>query len=316
MDDGDVVAQRHRVGVPGRECIQNEDRICPFEERRRIGADLHRMVEGQGELVRPVVRQRQGVGLAESAQGVEAGRAAGAALRDDQRGLGRGQHLRRPLQRGRVRGGGDRGDAGRGVEMRQRTGLAEHLARQAEIDGTLRGGIGDGPGAVHQVGDLVGEAQFVGPLRRLADQGLLVEHLLPPADRHRPGAEARMLGRRGAARHQDHRHLVAPGVDDRRRSVCQADVRVQQDGLRAPGSLPVSMRHRHGGMLVRHRDRRRQVEPRPARLHQSFDDRRKVRAGIGEDVVYAQGLQLAEDRAASGDGPGSGHVVHRCLRVT
>src|SRR3546814_6134782 len=67
--------------------------------------------------------------------------------------------------------------------------------------------------AVEQAGDLLRKAQLVVPLAALANHRRLVAHLLAPGDRHRAGAEAALLGRRRAPRHQQQRNVLAGRVD-------------------------------------------------------------------------------------------------------
>src|SRR3546814_14393309 len=84
-------------------------------------------------------------------------------------------------------------------------------------------------------GDLLRKAQLVVPLAALANHRRLVAHLLAPGDRHRAGAEAALLGRRRAPRHQQQRNVLAGRVDGDRKHVVEGQsvsVRVDLGGRR------------------------------------------------------------------------------------
>ena len=223
------------------------------------------------------------------------------ALRDDDRVVRLGERPRRSRDRIAVRGGRHRSHARRGRNPLCRARFAQHFTREAQVDRPLRSGIRDRPRAIQKLGHLFGKADLVLPFGRLADQRLLIEHLLPPADGNRARPEPPPFGGRRAARHDDHRDMVAPRVDDRGRAVRQAHVRVQHHCLRASRHLIEPVRHRHGGMFMRDRDGQRQVQPAPLRLDKSFDDRRKIGAGIGEHVADAECFQFGENRPTCGD---------------
>ncbi len=187
------------------------------------------------------------------------------------------------------------------VELVGRARLAQHLARQAEVDGPLGCRRGDRVRAVEQFGHLLGEAHLVLPLARLAHERGLVAHLLAPSDRDGPRSEPAALDGGCATRHQDHRDVIGRHVDRPDRAVGEPDVGVQDHGLGAAGREVVAVGHPHRDVLVRHDDGARHVDAVRLGLGQPFDDRREVGAGVDEHDVDAELAQPLEDRAARGD---------------
>ncbi|CAN5785418.1 hypothetical protein BH23PSE1_BH23PSE1_18320 [soil metagenome] len=157
---------------------------------------------------------------------------------------------------------------------------------------------------------LLGEPELVVPFAGLAHQRGLVAHLLAPGDRHGARAEAARLGDGRAARHQQHRHMLARRVDRADRAVGEADIGVQHHRLGAAGHRVVAVRHAHRGVLVRDDEGARQRGPRGGGLGQPLDDRREVGAGVGEDDIDAERLQPGEDGAAGRHGAGRVALVH------
>ena len=160
--------------------------------------------------------------------------------------------------------------------------------------------------AVENLGDLLGKAQFVIPLDRLAHQRGLVPHFLPPADRHGARTEPALLDRRRAPRHQHHRHMVGGGIERANRAVRQPDIGVQHHGLGPAGQEVIAVRHAKRGMFMRNGDGLRQGDAGCGSLCKSLDDRRKIGSGVGKDIVHAERLQAAEDHTAGAHFTGFG----------
>jgi hypothetical protein len=155
---------------------------------------------------------------------------------------------------------------------------------------------------IEQAGDLLGELQLVIPLASLAHERRLIAHLLSPADRHGAGAKATFLGDRRAARHEQHGNMFAGRIDGPNGAVCEADVGVHHDGLRAAGYEIIAVGHAHCRMLVWNSERDRQLHFVGRRFREAFDDRREIRTGVGEHVVDAKRLQARKNCAAGGNG--------------
>ena len=64
-----------------------------------------------------------------------------------------------------------------------------------------------------------------------------------------PGAPFGQIHRACAPEHQ-HRHAVAPGIEDRHGGMLQADDVVRDGHHRAAGRLGIAMRDRHGDLFV------------------------------------------------------------------
>ena len=91
--------------------------------------------------------------------------------------------------------------------------------------------------------------------------------------------------------------MVAGRVDRPDGAIGQPDIGVQHHRLGAAGDLVEAMRHADRGMFMRHGHRVGQVDAALAGIDQALDDRRKIGPGIGEDIVDAERLELAEQGA-------------------
>ncbi len=148
-----------------------------------------------------------------------------------------------------VRRRGDVARLHRAERLRHRR--RQRLARQREIDRPARARHGDLIGARDDVGDLLGNAQLVVPLHRLAQHPALVEHLLAPVDVAVAAAELALLGDRRAAGGEDERDVVAVEIDDVVDGVGGADVDVQHHRLRPAVHRIGAVRHGDREVLVR-----------------------------------------------------------------
>ena len=152
--------------------------------------------------------------------------------------------------------------------------------------------------ARHHVGDLFRHAQLVIPLDDLAHHAGLIEHLLAPVDLPRARAECAFLGDWRATGREDQRHTIARKVDQVVDRVPGADVDMHHHGLGAAGLRVGTMRHRDREIFVRHQDRPRQFHVAATPARKTFDDRRKVGAGIAEEIVDAVLGERAEKHFA------------------
>ncbi len=225
-----------------------------------------------------------------------------SALGEDHRPFRLRKDLGGALNVLRTRSGDRRGHRQRRTNRLRGTWLAQHLAREAHVDRPPRGRVCDCVGPVDQLAHLLGEPQLVLPFRGLPDQGSLIAHLLTPADRHRPGTEPALLSHRRAAGEEQHRHVLDRRVDGADGAVGETDIRVGDDRLRAAGGEIVAVRHAHGRVLVRGYDGNRQRQILRCGFGQPLDYRRKIRAGVGKDIVDAHCLQTRQKRATRGDG--------------
>ena len=165
--------------------------------------------------------------------------------------------------------------------------LAEHLARQREIDRTFRRSRRQFQRAIDHGCDLVAALHLVVPLHHLAQHAGLVVHLLRPVDVRAARTFGAGLGERRASGGQQHRHAIAARIDQHVDRVRRANVGVQHHRLRLAGDHGVAMRHRHRGVLVRHHHRPRHLAVGAGRAREGLDDGREVGAGIAEQVVDA-----------------------------
>ena len=113
-----------------------------------------------------------------------------------------------------------------------------------------------------------------------------------------PCAKSVCFRDRRAPRHQEHRDLIARGVDGTDAAIGKPDIRVQHDGLSPAGHKRVAMCHPHGHMFVGHGNRLRECNVPLPRLDQPFDDWREVGTGIGKHILHPKRLKLAKKRAA------------------
>ncbi len=214
---------------------------------------------------------------------------------DDQRTLGRhdpfGQcryRLRIRMRRRRLRTRFHRRDR-LGKRSRQR------LARQHQIDRSARVRHRDFHASRDHVAGLGRHAQFVVPLHQLAHHAGLVEHFLAPLDRAAARAERALFGDRRAPGRKHQRHPVARQVDEIVDGVGGADGGVNHHRLRAPGHQIGAVRHADRQVLVRNQDRLRHLGIGLLGPAERFHDRRKIGAGIAEEVVDAVVSERAQE---------------------
>ncbi len=216
---------------------------------------------------------------------------------DDERPLGTRQHRGGGRDR---RGIGRRWCGGAQPSRRSRPGRGrrrDHLAGKAQIDRAARLGAGDRQRPVDHGLELLAVAQLVVPFDQLAEHAGLVVHLLGPVDVAVARARQPDLRQRRSARGEQDRDVLPRRVHRRADHVGGADADMDHDGGNSSRHHGVAMRHRHREVLVGGEDRARN---RRAVLHGvriGLDDRRKVGAGIAEQIVD---LAVGEQRQIGG----------------
>jgi hypothetical protein len=182
--------------------------------------------------------------------------------------------------------------SGRTVSLRGFTpGGGQDFARQCQVDRAARLTHGDVERAVDHRFHRLAAAQLVVPLDVFAQHAALVERLLAPMNGSVTRSNATGLGERRAAGGEQHRNVVARGIDDAVHRVRRADGDVHHDRGGLAGDAVVAVRHGHGDVLVRHRHEARDLGV--LGMGQRLHDRGKIRPGIGEHIVDAA---LAEAR--------------------
>ena len=136
---------------------------------------------------------------------------------------------------------------------------------------------------------------LVVPFSVVADERALVRRRVDPVD---PGTPLGGVPRPGRTQDQ-HRHAVAPGVENRHARVHEADVRMHHRPHHPAGRLGVALRDRHGGFLVQAQQHLR------ARIAEVVDDAvvqaAVARAGVEREVGDIEGAQHRGDRVAAPD---------------
>ena len=105
-------------------------------------------------------------------------------------------------------------------------------------------------GARHRFHQRIRRGRLVVPLDDRANVGALVARGVDPVD---PGPALFGGDRTGGAEHE-HRHAVAPGVEQAHHAVQQADIAVQHAGHRLAGRLGIAVRDRDRMVLVQAQD--------------------------------------------------------------
>ncbi len=142
----------------------------------------------------------------------------------------------------------DRRHEALGVDRRHRLGefFLLHAGVEIDVSRSARRGVGDPAGAQDRFARGGGRGRLVVPFAVAADQRALVARGVDPVD-PRPALDG--IDRPGGAE-DDHRHAVAPGVEDRHGGVHQPDIGMHRHRHRLAGDLGIALRDRHRAFLV------------------------------------------------------------------
>jgi len=295
LDDLRLGPRRLERREPQHVRLDRHDAVGVVEVRRGVEAGMERVSLREVHVGVELVDHRRAEGLGELHEcGDREGIAPGGLGEDDRVARGGQQpgRLGDRLRRGQHRAGS--GGAARGGVLEDLVLLGEDLARQREVDGPLRLGLGERQRTVDDRLELGEVPELVVPFDELADHRALVEGLLRPVDRAVAAAVQAGLGERIASRAEEDRHVRARGVDDAADRVTGADDHVDHDDLRSPGDHRVAVGHPHRRRLVRdrHGPRHRLALREPPGV--GVDERREVRPGIREEVLDAPSGQELE----------------------
>jgi len=153
------------------------------------------------------------------------------------------------------------------------------------------------------VADLGRHAQLVVPLHQFAHHAGLVEHFLAPLDRAVARAEGSLFGDRRAPGRENQRYAVARQVDEVVDGIGGADRGVNHHRLRATGHQIGAVRHADRQVLVRNQDRLGNLGVGLLGASERFHDRRKIGAGIAEEIIDAVVGERAQERLGGDRGP-------------
>ena len=166
---------------------------------------------------------------------------------------------------------------------------------EADIDRRSRRGARRDIGAAHRLHQRLRRGRLVIPFDDRADIGPLVARGMNPID---PRAALVGVERAGRAEH-DHRHAVAPGVEQAHHAVQEPDIAVQHAGHRLARRLGIAMRDRDRMILVQ-----AQQDTRPfvaEVIDETVVEPAIARAGVEADIGNAQPAEhLCGDVAAPG----------------
>ncbi len=189
----------------------------------------------------------------------------------------------------------------------------KHFARQGQVDRPLGIAVGKRERPVEHRFELRGVAQFVVPFHELAHHPRLVELFLGPVDVVVAPARHPALGPRRAPGGEQHRHVLARGVEQAAQGVGGAQTHVHHDRLHAARDHRIAVGHADGDVLVRHEQGRGHPRAARGRARIGFDDRREIGAGVAEQVVdAARGEQL---QVGIGDAAGVEIAFHGSTAV-
>ncbi len=144
----------------------------------------------------------------------------------------RGLQQRRGLRdRVGIRRARDRRHEARGIDRRQRLGELRllHLGIEIHVDRPLRRGVREPRGAHQRLARGAGRGRLVVPFDVGADERALIARGVDPVD---PRPALHGVDRPGRAE-QEHRHAVAPRIEDRHGGVHQPDIGMQRRRHRA-----------------------------------------------------------------------------------
>src|SRR5216683_5506834 len=184
--------------------------------------------------------------------------------------------------------------AAAGKERERFARLRQHLAWQCEIDRTARFRHRHRERAVDHRFELVEVAKFVVPLGPLARDASLVEGFLRPVDVDIARAAQSLFGKRRTPRSEDDWYFGARRIHHRSEQVGGSDRDVNHHDLRPAGHQVISVGHAGSDHFMRNGDRLRHLPALSREPRESLDDRREVRAPVGEEIFDAASTEHAQ----------------------
>ena len=121
-----------------------------------------------------------------------------------------------------------------------------HLGVEIDVSGSARRGVGDPAGAQDRFARGDRRGRLIVPFGIAAHQRALVARGVDPVD---PRPPLGRVDRSGGAEH-DHRHAVAPGIEERHGGVHQADIGMHRRRHRLAGDFGIAMRDGDRAFLV------------------------------------------------------------------
>ena len=217
------------------------------------------------------------------------------AAGEDDRIFRRPQQRRRRLDGVGIGRAFDRGHESSGVDRGDGFGQFGFLQFDVEIDVSraARRGIGNPRGAQHRLAGSDRRARLIVPFGVAAHQRALIARGVDPFD---PGPAFRRVIRAGGA-DDEHRHAVAPGVEDRHGGMHQADVGVHRRRHRLAGDLGIAMRDRDRAFLVQAQQHLRLFVAEI--IHQAVVQAAIARAGVERDIGNVEGADRVGDHVAA-----------------
>ena len=110
--------------------------------------------------------------------------------------------------------------------------------------------------------------------------------------------------------------MFGRGIDRANRTIGKTDIGVRHNGLRFSGRKVIAMRHAHRRIFMRHDQSIGKIDILCCGFGQTFDDRRKVGAGIGKDIINPDRLHAGQNRPAGGQGNLTGFVTRVVCHLT
>ena len=293
------------AGVPQRageiDPVETQDDVGTAQSRDAVGGDIARRA-GMQRMIRREARADLEIGhdtgverLGECDAGVPGFFAARGAPGEDHDLPGRLQHRRRLAHQVGRRGSRNRRHVAPGIDRRQLLGELRllHAGVEIDVDRAHRRRVGD-PGAAQQsLARGAGRGRLIVPFGVAAHQRALVLRGVDPVDPRPP-----LHGVDGTGRAENqHRHAVAPGVEQGHGGVEETDIGVDRGGHRLAGDLGVTVRDGDGALLVQAEQhlRRRIAEVVDEAVVQAAIARARRQRDVG-DVEHAQ--RVGDDIAA------------------
>ncbi len=94
--------------------------------------------------------------------------------------------------------------------------------------------------------------------------------------------------------------MLRRGIDRANRAISQPDIGMRHHCLGFAGRKVIAMRHAHRGIFMRHDKRIGKLDILRIGFGQPFDDRRKIGAGIGKDIIHPDRFHPRQNGPARG----------------